>query len=209
LIAYNTSTGKSIAQYVYQLEDLASINARIPKANAFKDFAQGTNIGLSALTAISDHEFLAVERDNRGLGIDDPSGSVPVSTKRIYRIDIAHATDVSRISLAETNTLPAGVTPVSKAIFLDLLAELKQARSAVPEKIEGLTIGPRLADGSYELLMASDNDFSVTQNDSGTQFDVCTDGKKSQQVAIDAGCPPGLALIPTFLLSFKTTPDAF
>src|SRR5262245_26397798 len=39
LIAYNTSTGKSIAQYVYQLEDLASINARIPAANAFKEFA--------------------------------------------------------------------------------------------------------------------------------------------------------------------------
>jgi hypothetical protein len=207
LIAYNTSTGKSIAQYVYQLEDLATINARIPAANAFKDFAQGTNIGLSAMTAISDHEFLAVERDNRGLGIDDPTGSVPVSTKRIYRIDIAHATDVSRISLAETNTLPAGVNPVSKAIFLDLLAELKQAGSAVPEKIEGLTIGPRLADGSYELLMASDNDFSVTQNDSGVQFDVCTNGTKSQQVSIDAGCPPGLALIPTYLLSFKTAPN--
>jgi hypothetical protein len=205
LIAYNTSTGKSIAQYVYQLEDLAAINARIPEANAFKDFSQGANIGLSALTAISDHEFLAVERDNRGMGIDDPAGAVPVSSKRIYRIDISHATDVSRISLAETNTLPAGVIPVAKTIFLDLLAELKQAGSVVPEKIEGLTIGPRLSDGSYELLMASDNDFSVTQNDSGVQFDVCTDGVKSQQVAIDAGCPLGLALIPTYLLSFKAS----
>jgi hypothetical protein len=207
LIAYNTSTGKSIAQYVYQLEDLAAVNARIPAANAFRDVSQGANIGLSALTAISDHEFLAVERDNRGMGIDDPAGTTPVASKRIYRIDISRATDVTRISLAETNTLPPGVTPVSKEIFLDLLAELKQANSVVPEKIEGLTIGPRLRDGSYELLMASDNDFSVTQNDSGVQSDVCTNGVISQQVAIDAGCPPGLALIPTYLLSFKTAPN--
>src|SRR5206468_12925805 len=107
------STGKSIAQYVYQLEDLTAINARIPAENAFKEFSQGSNIGLSALTAISDHAFLAVERDNRGFGIDDPAGTIPVASKRSYRIDIAHATDVSRISLAETNTLPAGVTPVA------------------------------------------------------------------------------------------------
>jgi len=32
----------------------------------------------------------------------------------------------------------------------------------VPEKIEGMSIGPRLLDGSYELLLASDNDFAGT-----------------------------------------------
>jgi hypothetical protein len=70
--------------------------------------------------------------------------------------------------------------------------------------MEGLAIGPRLADGTYELLVASDNDFSVTQNDSNVQFDVCTDGQTWQQVSIDDDCPKGLSLIPTFLLSFKS-----
>src|SRR5207237_54238 len=138
-----------------------------------------------AMTAINDHEFLVLERDNRGFGIDDPTNAIPVSTKRVYRIDIAGATDVSRISLSGTNTLPAGVVPVSKKIFLDLLPELLSAGSIVPEKIEGMTIGPRLADGTYELLLVTDNDFSVTQNDTGTQFDVCTDRRSSRQVAID------------------------
>jgi hypothetical protein len=41
-----------------------------------------------------------------------------------------------------------------------------------PEKWEGLTIGPRLKDGSYLVLAGTDNDYSVTQNGTGTQFDV-------------------------------------
>jgi hypothetical protein len=85
------------------------------------------------------------------------------------------------------------------------LAELQHPGAVIPAKIEGIAIGPRLADGTYELLLASDNDFSVTQNDSNLQFDVCTDGKIAQQVSIDAGCPSGLSLIPTFLFSFKTS----
>ena len=202
IVVFSTVTGKSIAQYIYQLESLTTVNARVPM-NVFNPNAQGTSIGLSAMTALNDHEFLVTERDNRGFGVDDPTGSTPVSTKRIYRIDVKGATDVSRVSLAETSTLPTDVVPVTKSLFLDVLAELQQAGSMVPEKIEGLTIGPRLADGSYELLLASDNDFSVTQNNSGTQFDVCTNRETSRQVAIDAGCPPGMSLIPTFLISFK------
>jgi hypothetical protein len=205
MIAYNTATGESTAQYIYQLENLADVNARVP-SNRFGSNAQGVNIGISALTAINDHEFLVLERDNRGSSIDDPAGTVPVSTKRIYRIDIAPATDVSKISLAGTNSLPAGVTPVSKTLFIDLVPELKTRESKIPEKIEGMTIGPRLSDGTYELLVGTDNDFSVTQNDTGMQLDVCTDFRKSQQVPIDAGCPKGMSLLPTYFISFKTGP---
>jgi len=144
------------------------------------------------------------ERDNRGAGVDDPTGAKAVATKRIYRIDIAGATDVRRISLAGTNALPAGVRPVVKTLFIDVLAELRAAGSVIPEKMEGLAFGPRLMDGAYELLAATDNDFSVTQNDSGAQFHVCTNGTRSAQVAIDSGCPAGLSLLPTYLMSFKT-----
>jgi hypothetical protein len=70
----------------------------------------------------------------------------------------AGATNESRMSPAGTNSLPAGVVPVSKKLFIDLLAELKAAGSIVPEKIEGLTIGPRLTDGTYELLVVTDNE---------------------------------------------------
>jgi len=205
IVSYNAATGESAAQYIYQLEALAAINTRVAD-KAFSSNAQGVNISISALTAINDHEFLVLERDNRGMGIDDPTGTIPVGTKRIYRIDIAHATDVSRTSLKSTNTLPAGVVPVAKSLFIDLVAELKAAASPVPEKIEGLTIGPRLADGSYELLVATDNDFSVTQKDIGEQYDVCTNRTTFAEVPVDANCPGGMSLLPTFIMSFKTNP---
>src|SRR5262249_41494164 len=42
----------------------------------------------------------------------------------------------------------------------------------VPEKWEGLAVGPRLKGGDYLMLAGTDNDYSVTQNAVGAQFDV-------------------------------------
>ena len=61
------------------------------------------------------HEFLVLERDNRGIGVDNPNGRVRsgrsalgvVGTKRVYKIDITGATDVSSAVAARmTATLP-------------------------------------------------------------------------------------------------------
>jgi len=60
---------------------------------------------------------------------------------------------------------PAGVTPVTKAAFLDLLdASFGLKGSAFPEKIEGLAFGPDLADGRHTLIVTNDNDFLGTPN---------------------------------------------
>jgi hypothetical protein len=201
IFEFDTATGKSVAQYIYQLESLADINARVP-SDTFGSNSQGRNIGISAITALNDNEFLVLERDNRGVGVDDPTGSAAVGSKRVYKIDLTGATDVSGISLAGTNTLPSGVNAVNKSLFLDIAAVLQAAGQVIPEKFEGLAIGPQLADDSYALLLGTDNDFSVTQTGSGTQFDVCTNGT---QVTIDQGCPAGSTLIPSYLYSFKAS----
>lgn len=205
LVEFDTKTGKSSGQYIYQLEDIADINNRIPgDADDFKSTQQGRNIGISSITALNDKEFLVLERDNRGIGVDDPTGKTPVGSKRVYKIDLTGATDVSGISLVGTNNLPSGVTPVSKSSspFIDIANILKTSGQPIPDKLEGLAIGPQLADGSYAILVGTDNDFSVTQNDSNVQFDVCTGGT---QVAIGFGCPKGQSLIPTYLYSFKAS----
>jgi hypothetical protein len=204
IVAFDVASGLSTGQYVYQLESIADINARIPgTSNDFAATQQGRSIGLSAIVALNDREFLVLERDNRGFGAD-PSTLLPVGSKRVYRIDLAGATDVSGISLDGTSTLPAGVTPVSRSLYLDLQAVFVANGLVVPEKIEGLTIGPRLDDGRHLLLVATDNDFSVTQTGSGQQFDVCTDGRGAFTTnnPLGGGCPAGQDLVPSYLYAF-------
>lgn len=201
IVEYDVATGVSTAQYIYQLEAIADINARVP-GSEFSATNQGRSIGASSITWIGGTTFLVIERDNRGVGVDDYDGDNPVGSKRVYMIDIAGADDVSAISLANTNDLPAGVDPVSKTLFLDVNAALAANGVTVVDKFEGLAIGPRLAGGGFALVIATDNDFSVTQTGSGEQFDVCS---ADIQVSIGAGCPQGSSLLPSYLYSFAVT----
>jgi hypothetical protein len=203
VVEFDIASGRSTAQYAYPLETIASLNAIDPDtADDFSATQQGRSIGLSAIQALSDHEFLVLERDNRGLGVELTAKPVH---KRIYRIDLRGASDIAAVSLAGSNDLPAGVVPVSKRPETDLLATLRSAGSEVPEKLEGLAIGPRLLSGGRMALIGSDNDYSVTQTGAGEQFDVCVDpvsGARAQ-VALDTPCPTGTELIPGYLFSFR------
>ncbi|MBD2776614.1 esterase-like activity of phytase family protein [Iningainema tapete] len=221
LVEFDTVTGQNTAQYIYQLESLTEINNRIPGTDDdFGQNSQGRNIGLSAITFLNDQEFLVLERDNRGFGVDALNGLVddatatppPVSSKRLFKINLTGATDVSGISLATTNDLPAGVNPVSKSLFLDIAQALSPENpgdwTKIGEKMEGVAIAQQLNDGSYALLIGTDNDYSVTQlSNSPTQFDVCSnaDGSSVSRLPIDSGCPAGQRLVPGFLYSFKVS----
>lgn len=218
IVAFDTVSGNSTAQYIYQLDNIDDLN--VDNSSPFNPNQQGRSIGISAITAINDHEFLVIERDNRGIGVDpdayptenDVVAKKPVASKRVYKIDLTGATDVSNISLAGTNNLPTGVTAVQKSPFIDIQKALVDAGLLIPEKIEGLAIGPQLADGTYAILLGTDNDYSVTQdNPNGKQTNVCTNliDKSNRQVNLNENCPQGLALIPTYLYSFKAEVNNF
>jgi hypothetical protein len=161
IVAFDTRSARPIAQYAYRM-------ARS---------SQGR--GISALVALNEHEFLVLERNNRGVGVDSNLGSTPDEwNKKVFRISLSGATDVSTVDLDAPS---AAFVPVAKsaAPWLDLAASATLAQPALaalggvaPEKWEGLTIGPRLLDGSYLVLAGTDNDYSVTQNGSAVQFDV-------------------------------------
>src|SRR6188474_1975634 len=51
-------------------------------------------LGVNDLLAINDHEFLAIERDNRSYNLRSTSDP---RRKRIYKIDVTGATDVSGV----------------------------------------------------------------------------------------------------------------
>jgi Esterase-like activity of phytase len=167
-------TGTAVAQYAYQMDTAA----------------QGR--GISALVALNDHEFLVLERNNRGLGV---GATLASPDKRVYKIDITGATDVSAIDLDAGSPSYTTVTKGS-TVFIDLDANtLAAIGTKSPEKWEGLAIGPQLTDGSYLILAGTDNDYSVTQNTGGTQFDVYY--RFSDVDPFTTGCTGPLSSVPT------------
>jgi len=108
--------------------------------------------GCNEIEYLSPGRLLVIERDSK-LGAD-------ASVKQIVEINISKATDISHLESLPSTTVPAGVVPVSKSVFLNLLEDRwKLAGPHFPEKIEGIAMGPRLKDGSRVLLISSDNDF--------------------------------------------------
>ncbi len=113
--------------------------------------------GVNELLAINDHELLVIERDSEV--------GVKAVTKKIFKIDLAAASDVSGIAnLPQTGAIP-GATPVAKAPFINLLdPAFNLVGATFPEKIEGLAFGPDLPDGRRLLVVTTDNDFVVTND---------------------------------------------
>jgi len=111
--------------------------------------------GVSEILAIDANRFLVLERDGTG-GKD--------GFARLFQIDLRNASDISAFGNEPDDGLPlsqppAGVTPVAKRQFLDLLEpRFGLATKEFPAKIEGLTWGPDLPDGRRLLLVTSDND---------------------------------------------------
>lgn len=169
IVKFDMNTGLAVAQFAYRMDGSS----------------QGR--GISAIVALNDSEFLVLERNNRGIGA---GAEVSPPNKRVYRINITGASDVSGINLASG----APFVPVSKdpAIFINLAANtLPELGNKSPEKWEGLTIGPRLADGTHMILAGTDNDYSVTQNAGGTQFDVYFDFAAADPYLASVQCPLG------------------
>jgi hypothetical protein len=181
IVKFDTETGEAVAQYAYQMEGSS----------------QGR--GISALVAINDHEFLVLERNNRGIGV---GAEFSPPNKKVYRIDLGDAADVSNVAFSTDTDAPCPVGSVTKTgPFLDLAANtLAKLGKKVPEKWEGLAIGPRLKGGNYLLLAGTDNDYSVTQNAGGEQFDVYFRFTDDDPYASSIQCPLG-----TTTGCFKTT----
>lgn len=111
--------------------------------------------GLNEILAINSHEFLVIERDGRT--------SANTTFKKVFKIDIAGATDIRSLKALPSTGLPSGVTPVTKSLFIDLLSADYGLAANIPEKIEGLAFGPKIAGNRQTLVVSSDNDFFASQ----------------------------------------------
>ena len=101
IVQFDIESGAAEKQFLYVLGD-GTTNA--PDG--------GRSLGINDMVAVNDHEFLIVERDGN-------AGTAAV-VKRVVKIDLTGATDISGIATLQQTGVPPGVTPVTKTTFIDL-----------------------------------------------------------------------------------------
>ncbi|MGH1392437.1 MAG: phytase [Trichormus sp.] len=145
ILQYNLVSGQPEKEYLYITDAIADV------PNPSTGFADN---GLVDLLAIDNRgTLLAVERSfAQGVG----------NTIKIYEVSLQGATDISTIdSLANLNEAElAALRPASKRLVLNL-NDLNLPTGT--DNIEGITFGPKLADGRQSIVLVSDNNFNSAQ----------------------------------------------
>ncbi len=149
VLTFNIATGET-HQYAYVMEN-ASLT------------------GCSEVAAITNTTFLALERDGDYGG----NSTKPATFKKVFKFDLAGATDLSDPANGNNGKLyngqtveqlkntaglqSAGITPVTKTLVLDLLAQINPVYPH--DKAEGIALI-----GTSTLAISNDDDFGVVDN---------------------------------------------
>ncbi|MCF3108406.1 esterase-like activity of phytase family protein [Niabella sp. CC-SYL272] len=147
ILKYDAVSHKPIAQYAYLLDAVA----RKPNpATAFR-----VN-GISEIMVLDEHRLLVMERSF--------SMGNSYCTIKIYIADLDGATDVFGKSGLDTDKT---YQPVSKKLLLNM-----NDLNRYIDNVEGITLGPKLANGHYSLLLIADNNFSKEEKTQVFLFEI-------------------------------------
>jgi hypothetical protein len=142
IFEFNTKTKQNTAQYAYKLDPVAY------PANPSTAFKVN---GVPDILSAGNGQFLVLERSFS-------TGRLPCTVK-IFLADLKDATDVRDNTSLKTNGVK---NPVTKKLLLNM-----DSLGVYIDNIEGVTFGPRLANGHRTLLLIADNNFEAFQK---TQF---------------------------------------
>lgn len=149
VLKLDPATGKAGAQYAYSLP-------RIPVDKAANgEFAPDN--GLPELLAVSDTEFIAIERayaDGVGNTIRIVLASIEPGTTEVQGLK---------------SLVGASYTPMKKQLLLELPISYQGIKI---DNIEGASWGPRLANGHRSLVLVADNNFADKQLTQFLAFEV-------------------------------------
>jgi hypothetical protein len=134
---FNTKTKKNTAQYAYQLEPIAF------EPNPKSAFAVN---GVSAIQYYGKNQLLVVERSY--------STGTQACTIKVFLCDLKRATNVKKYASLKNQNFKVA----SKKLLLNM-----DNLGIFIDNIEGITFGPKLANGHQSLLFVSDNNFSESQ----------------------------------------------
>jgi hypothetical protein len=141
ITVFDRTSGVANAQYAYPIE---RVQAEPSPAGSF------TVNGPTEILALSNTRFLVLERSF--------SVGVVGNQVRLYEINVGSATNI----LATTSLTGATYTPVTKRLVLDF----DTIRSTVGNiaNLEGITFGPKLANGRESLVVVADDNFPTTES---------------------------------------------
>lgn len=144
ILAIDAATGQPTAEYVYPFEAVSPFDPA-------QDADDQGQMKLSGLVWLDDHTLLVLERTDE--------------VAKLYSVDLTDATNILGTDWDDVATSPsleatadlaaAGVTPLTKTLWLDL-----EAIPGMPDKIEGVTI---IDDTTLAVL--NDNDFAIGEFD--------------------------------------------
>ena len=137
LYQFDTKTKKNTAQYGYQLEPIAL------EPNPKGAFAVN---GISAIQYYGKNQLLVVERSY--------STGTQACTVKVFLCDLKKATNVKNYASLQNQKLELA----SKKLVLNM-----DDLGIFIDNIEGLTFGPKLANGNPSIIFVSDNNFSDKQ----------------------------------------------
>lgn len=100
-------------------------------------------------------EMLAIDQGGHFLGLERSLGFQGFGAK-IFQLASGGATDISNISSLKGDV--TGINPIQKRNLLDL-----STLNITLDNLEGMTMGPRLPDGTQSLLLVSDDNFNEAQ----------------------------------------------
>jgi hypothetical protein len=106
------------------------------------------------INQIGVNEIVAIDRGGHFLTLERSNGSVGFSAK-LWQIAIGSATDTSSVNSFRVSP---DVRSIRKKLVLDLAT-----LGIKLDNLEGMAIGPRLADGSQSLILVSDDNFRDRQ----------------------------------------------
>jgi len=139
-ITHFTRDGKVLGQYAYPLDAIPATPGK----------GKDADNGISEMLALSDTRMLTLER--AGVQADDGSYKTYV---RIYEVDVAGATDIQHLPTLKG----ADFTQMKKRLVLDLAS----VGLPIIDNLEGISFGPRLANGHASLMLVSDDNFGKSQ----------------------------------------------
>lgn len=149
VVRLDPSTGKAGAQYAYPLP-------KIPLDKAATGSFPPDN-GLPELLAVSNNEFIAIER-----AFADGVGNTIRLTRATIEPD---TTDVRAVR----SLVGASYKPMKRELLLEMPVTYQGIKL---DNIEGISWGPRLANGNRTLVLVADNNFADNQVTQFLAFEV-------------------------------------